>query len=180
MRLVDFITMSIMPFVMPDKMPEDKEKVKKRITEAYKTNYMIELFNTKIFLKPNFLLEEALKVNAPYITVNNSIVKTKNRNLTNIGNEYFTEDIEISLSKVDVEGFYKGKKLIVTPQVKVYFSRFLFFNELIILEGLSHLLRNVHFGTKIDIASKSLDVSLFKDDFFYLITTIYNNLAYSD
>lgn len=40
-RLIDFLTCSIMPFLMPDIFPDNIDDVKKRISDAYKTNYII-------------------------------------------------------------------------------------------------------------------------------------------
>ena len=90
-RLIDFLTCSVIPFLAPDYFPSDPKEVQKRITESYKTVYTIELYQSKIHLKPNYLIENKLTLKTPLIKVQNKVFKTKARNLNALNEEFFVE-----------------------------------------------------------------------------------------
>lgn len=55
-RLIDLLTASILPFLTPDYYPTERDEIEKRITQAYKTNYTVELFGSSIYLRPNYMI----------------------------------------------------------------------------------------------------------------------------
>ncbi len=62
----------------------------------------------------------------------------------------------------------------------VNFNKFLFFLELKALKGLDYLLKNVHFGNTIDVDIKEMELSMFKNDFFFFMTSLFNNISFDD
>ena len=70
--------------------------------------------------------------------------------------------------------------MLSSPEFKINFSRFLFFRELSELKGLKYMLENVHFGNKINLIIEQLNISMFKDDFQFFMTVLFNNITFDD
>ena len=67
------------------------------------------------------------------------------------------------------------------PKLYVKFERFLFFNELKALKGLDYLLEKVNFGNIIYIEmEEKMTLSMFKNDFFFFMTVLFNNISFDD
>ena len=70
-RLINFITGCMLPFVMPDVFPKEKIDILNRIKNSYKTEYEIFLYDTSLYIRPNFLIKKFLRMNIPEINVKN-------------------------------------------------------------------------------------------------------------
>lgn len=108
------------------------------------------------------------------------MLKTKSRNLGDNQDENTVEKISIDIKKIKASGFFKSKQMMASPCLKVVFTRFLFFNELKFLKGLDYVLQKIHFGNDIEVYSNQLELSLFKEDFFFLMSILYNNILFTD
>ena len=131
-------------------------------------------------MRPNYLIENKLTLKTPLIKVQNKVFKTKERNLTEINEEFSVDQIEITLKQLSVSGYFSDKILMETPCLKIVFTSFLFFRELKVLRGLDFLLKNLHFGSDIEVYSNEMIFNLFKEDFFYFMTILYNNILFTD
>ena len=56
----------------------------------------------------------------------------------------------------------------------------MFFKELETLLGLNRVLNQIHFGNIIDISGGEVELNLFKNDFIFFMTCLYNNINFDD
>lgn len=180
-RLINFLTCSVLPFVNPDVIPENKEEILKRIEMFLKTLYKVYLYDVTLYLKPNFLVEQKMKIMINEIFVENKIIFSYDgRDKSGLMRQLYSESIGIIVSKVKGYGYHKEKLLISTDELVIDFNKFLFTEETKRLMGLEYFLDNINFGNKISISCREMNVSLFKNDFIFMMTLLFNNINNDD
>lgn len=48
------------------------------------------------------------------------------------------------------------------------------------LKGIDYLKENIHFGSDIEVYSNKMNLKMFKEDFFFFMTVLYNNILFTD
>lgn len=180
-RLINFLTASVLPFVNPDQLPAEQAALLARIEKFMKTIYRVYIYDATLYLKPNFLVEQKIKVQVNEILVHNKIkFEFDGRDKSGQMRPFYSESIIVDVNKVKGYGFSKDKLLISSDALLIDFNRFLFMEESKRLFGLDYFLAHINFGNKISIRSKELNVMLFKDDFTFLMAVLLNNVSADD
>lgn len=180
-RLIDLINVNIIPFILPEEFPKTKEDIFKKMTDFFRTVYSVSLYNTSLFLKPSYLFKHYIQLRVLETLIHNEVMRDKNeRDLSGKNREFYVESIFIELNKLFWGGYDYSKESTLSNSLKVTFTRFLFQQEVKAFYGKDDFLNNVFFGNEIDIKSESIHLSLFKNDFMFFMTVLFNNINFDD
>lgn len=188
LRLLDFANNSMLAVLVPDTtLTLDKETLVKNTTNPSKTVYNIFIENLKVNLRPNFLVKEYLTTIIPKISISNSVDVDPDRNLKGKAKKLYTETVSIFVYMPRITGYRNEIEMGKIEQIEVRFAKLSFGNMLQRLYGKEKCnfifkidFKEIDFYNKIDVRIHKSLIKIRREEFFCLMTVVFNNIAFSD